>query len=183
MTSIFSMTARKMTRLGMVIAAACVLVTGCAYSPGDPRKETKDENEYTDYTTRKTVFGDGGISFFGTDNNSDSGGALGVNSFLWRASLETISFMPINTADAFGGVIITDWYSPPESPSERFKLNVYILGRTLRADGIKVSVFRQLRDRSGTWADAAVPDGTAPKVEDSILTKARMLRHQTLTAQ
>ncbi|WNK00241.1 DUF3576 domain-containing protein [Thalassospiraceae bacterium LMO-JJ14] len=183
MTSIFPMTTRKMTRLGTVILAACVLLTGCAYSPGDPRNEAKDENEYTDYKTRKTVFGDGGLSFFGNDSNNNSGGALGVNSFLWRASLETISFMPINTADAFGGVIITDWYSPPESPSERFKLNVYILGRTLRADGIKVSVFRQLRDRSGNWADAVVPDGTAPKVEDSILTKARMLRHQTLTAQ
>lgn len=179
MTPIFT----TMTRLGMVIMAASVLATGCSYTPGDPRQNNREEDEYTDYANRKTIFGDGGINLFGTEKKDESGGALGVNSFLWRASLETISFMPINTADAFGGVIITDWYSPPESPSERFKLNVYILGRTLRADGVKVSVFRQLRDRSGNWVDATVPDGTAPKVEDSILTKARMLRHQTLTAQ
>jgi len=179
MTPIFS----KMTRLGMVIVTAGVLATGCSYTPGDPRVSKQEDNEYTDYENRKTIFGEGGFNFLGSDKNQDSGGTLGVNSFLWRASLETISFMPINTADAFGGVIITDWYSPPESPSERFKLNVYILGRTLRADGVKVSVFRQLRDRAGTWTDAAVPDGTAPKVEDSILTKARMLRHQTLTSQ
>ncbi|MEQ8319599.1 MAG: DUF3576 domain-containing protein [Rhodospirillales bacterium] len=184
MTSNFSVMIRKMTCLGMAVLASGVLLSACTYNPGDPRTETKDENEYTDYEKRKTVFGEGGLNFFGSDSDTNNGGgALGVNSFLWRASLETISFMPINTADAFGGVIITDWYSPPESPEERFKLNVYILGRTLRADGVKVSVFRQLRDRSGGWADATVPNGTAPKVEDSILTKARMLRHQTLTSQ
>ncbi len=180
MTPIFT----RMTRLGMVIIAAGVFATGCAYTPGDPQSDTyRDENEYTDYENRKTIFGEGGLNLFGSEAEKQGGGSLGVNSFLWRASLETISFMPINTADAFGGVIITDWYSPPESPSERFKLNVYILGRTLRADGVKVSVFRQLRDRSGSWVDATVPNGTAPKVEDSILTKARMLRHQTLTSK
>jgi hypothetical protein len=172
---------RWMTRLGMVIVTACVFATGCSYTPQDPLQEVTQDSVTTDPSARKTIFGEGGINFFGTDNNTTN--SLGVNSFLWRASLETISFMPINTADAFGGVIITDWYSPPESPSERFKLNVYILGRTLRADGVKVSVFRQLRDRTGTWVDASVPNGTAPKVEDSILTKARMLRHQTLTSQ
>lgn len=180
MTPIFT----RMAKLGMVVIAASVFLTACeSYKAGDPKKLTRDENENTDFSKRETIFGDGGFSLFGSDSNTGGGASLGVNSFLWRASLETISFMPINTADAFGGVIITDWYSPPESPSERFKLNVYILGRTLRADGVKVSVFRQLRDRTGNWIDATVPDGTAPKVEDSILTKARMLRHQTLTAQ
>lgn len=172
-----------MSRAGMMLVIFSVLVSGCAYTPKDPRTQTKDDNELTDYSKRKTVFGTGGFNFFGNETTQDGGGSLGVNSFLWRASLETISFMPINSADAFGGVIITDWYSPPESPSERFKLNVYILGRTLRADGVKVSVFRQLKDRTGAWADATVPSGTAPKVEDSILTKARILRHQTLTAK
>ena len=70
-----------------------------------------------------------------------------------------------------------------ESPRERFKLNVYILGRTLRADGVKIAVFRQLRDPGGQWADANVPTGTGSKIEESILTKARILRHQTLTTQ
>ena len=158
-----------------------VAVSGCAYTPFENVNE--DDPADTDYETRKTVFGEGGLgNLLGDSSKSDSGGALGVNSFLWRASLETISFMPINTADAFGGVILTDWFSPPESPGERFKLNVYILGRTLRADGVKVSVFRQVRDAQGAWVDSEVPDITAPKVEDSILTKARILRHQTLTS-
>lgn len=161
------------------LLVATLALTGCAYTPFDNVNE--DDPADTNYETRKTVFGEGGMgNFLGTSKNNDAGGSLGVNSFLWQASLETISFMPINTADAFGGVIITDWFSPPESPSERFKLNVYILGRTLRADGVKVSVFRQVRDAQDTWTDTEVPDGTAPKVEDSILTKARILRHQTL---
>lgn len=156
-----------------------VAISGCAYTP--QKIADREDGADTDYANRKTIFGEGG---FGNlfDNKSDgTANSLGVNSFLWRASLETISFMPINTADAFGGVIITDWFSPEESPNERFKLNVYILGRTLRADGVKVTVFRQIRDGSG-WSDTTIPDITAPKIEDSILTKARMLRHQTITA-
>lgn len=164
------------------LLTAAVVISGCAYTPFEDVNEDQDPAD-TNYETRKTVFGEGGIgNLLGNSNNNDSGGAIGVNSFLWRASLETISFMPINTADAFGGVIITDWFSPPESPGERFKLNVYILGRTLRADGVKVSVFRQVRDPSGNWTDSEVPEATAPKVEDSILTKARILRHQTLVS-
>ena len=73
--------------------------------------------------------------------------------------------MPVNTADSFGGVILTDWHTPPEAPSERFKLNVYILDRKLRADGVRVAVFRQIQDRTGNWKDAAVPDETGIKIE------------------
>ncbi len=170
---------RSVWRTILSVLAVCIAVTSCAYTPTE--QVERDEGLATDYENRKTIFGEGGIgNFFGSESDK-SGSALGVNSFLWRASLETISFMPINTADAFGGVILTDWYSPPESPGERFKLNVYILGRTLRADGVKVAVFRQVRDGAG-WSDTTVPDITAPRIEDSILTKARMLRHQTLTS-
>ena len=173
-------TRNKIARGFVALCAVAVLASACSYQPIDIEK--KNEDETTDYSKRQTIFGEGGLgNLFGSDNNRNDGSALGVNSFLWRASLETISFMPINTADAFGGIIITDWYSPPESPRERFKMNVYILGRTLRADGIKVAVFRQVRDTAGGWSDSAVPDGTAPSIEDSILTKARMLRHQTLS--
>jgi hypothetical protein len=104
---------------------------------------------------------------------------LGVNSFLWRASLDTMSFMPFASADPFGGVIITDWYSAPASPNERMKVTIYILDRKLRADGLKVVVFRQTHDANG-WADAAVNPDTATKLEDAILTRARELRLATL---
>jgi hypothetical protein len=103
-------------------------------------------------------------------------GQLGVNTYLWRASLDTISFMPVASADPFGGVIITDWYSPPESPSERFKVNIFILDRQLRSDGIRATVFRQTQTQDGHWIDSPVDAKTATDFENSILTRARQLR-------
>ena len=108
---------------------------------------------------------------------------IGVNAYLWRASLETIDFMPLAQADPFGGVIITDWYSPPETPGERFKLNVYILDTELRADGVKVAVFRQVNGTDSGWVDAAVDSGTATAIEDNILTRARELRIAAINTQ
>ncbi|HEX3810497.1 MAG TPA: DUF3576 domain-containing protein [Rhizomicrobium sp.] len=100
---------------------------------------------------------------------------LGVNSFLWHASLDTLNFMPLASADPYGGVIITDWYSAPENPNERMKLTVYILDRRLRADGLKIAVFRQTKSADG-WVDAQVNPDTAGKLEDAILTRARELK-------
>lgn len=100
---------------------------------------------------------------------------VGVNSYLWHATLDTLSFMPLASADPFGGVIITDWYSSPTDPNERLKITIYILDRRLRADGIKIAVFRQNRSNEG-WVDAAVNAETATKLEDAILTRARELR-------
>lgn len=108
------------------------------------------------------------------------GAGIGVNSYLWRASLDTIAFMPLSSADPFGGVIITDWHSPEGVFQERFKMNVFILVRSLRADGVRVSIFRQVRDRGGSWRDAGVPVQTASRIEDAILTRARQLRSESL---
>lgn len=104
---------------------------------------------------------------------------LGVNSYLWHATLDTLRFMPLASADPFGGVIITDWYSAPEDPNERMKVTVYILDRNLRADGLKIAVFRQTSSTSG-WVDAQVNPDTATKLEDAILTRARELRLATV---
>lgn len=101
---------------------------------------------------------------------------VGVNGYLWRASLDTLRFMPLASADPIGGTIITDWFSPPETPNERFKANVYILDRQLRADALRVSVFHQMRDKTGQWTDAGVDPATNGKVENAILTRARQLR-------
>ena len=84
--------------------------------------------------------------------------------------------MPRAAADPFGGVIITDWFSPPETQDERFKVTVYILGRDLRADGIRAAVFRQRQSATGSWIDAAVENRTPVDLENAILTRARQLR-------
>jgi hypothetical protein len=100
---------------------------------------------------------------------------LGVNGFLWRATLDTLNFMPLSSADPVGGVVISDWYAPPEKPDEHMKVTVYILDRRLRADAVKVSVFRQVRGANG-WADAQTNPDTGIRLENAILSRARELR-------
>jgi Domain of unknown function (DUF3576) len=101
---------------------------------------------------------------------------LGVNSFLWRATLDTVSFMPLTSADPFGGVVITDWYEDTQAQGERFKMNILILDKQLRADGLKVTVFRQVKDETGQWRDVEASSQTARTIEDAILTRARQLK-------
>ena len=101
---------------------------------------------------------------------------IGVNSYLWRASLDTLAFMPLQSADPFGGIIITDWYGVPEDRSERFKVTVYILDRALRSDGVRARVFRQHLSDSGAWVDEPANAELDRQLEDTILTRARELR-------
>ena len=140
-----------------------------------------------------SVLGPSGVSVgnfrFGGDGSEPEGGpatggpGIGVNSYLWRGALDTVSFMPVTSADPFGGVILTDWYTPPEALNERFKVNVYILGRELRADGIRVAVFHQVRDETDVWIDAEIDPATPNALEETILTRARELRVASLAAQ
>ena len=176
-----------MMRSCLVAAAVILFLAGCS--------DATVEHDYPDTLYRhlpdshgstylpkgggQTIFGEGGINILGGDREQGGGSGIGVNSFLWRASLDTLSFMPLASADPFGGVIITDWFAPPETPDERFKVTVYILDRRLRADGLKVAVFRQQKGASG-WTDAAVEVATHTEIENNILARARELRIASL---
>lgn len=105
---------------------------------------------------------------------------IGVNSYLWRASLDTLSFMPLLQTDSNGGVIVTDWYVNPQSPNERMKMTVTILDQDLRADALRVAASRQTNN-GGTWVDAPVRAATVQKMEQIILGKARDLRRSAIT--
>ena len=122
-----------------------------------------------------SIFGKDGLVLFGKKKQEAAPNGVAVNSFLWRASLDTLSFLPLSSADPFGGVIITDWYSPQETPDRRFKATAYILDRDLRADGVRVTLFQQRRDGSG-WTDVPVDSKTSTDLENTILTRARQLR-------
>jgi len=106
--------------------------------------------------------------------------AIGVNSYLWRATLDTLAFMPLASADPYGGVIVTDWYLNPEKPDERFKCTVYILDTRLRGDALKVTVFKEVGNGQGGWAPSQASDQTSIDIENAILTKARQLRLSNL---
>ncbi|MBL8645255.1 MAG: DUF3576 domain-containing protein [Rhodospirillaceae bacterium] len=161
-------------------------LAACGSSPsGDSYRTSPDYRAQSpgEAENRDTIFSPGGIgsgiNLFGSDKEGRDG-AVAVNAFLWRASLDTLAFLPLASVDPFGGVIITEWYAPPETPDERFKVNVYILGRTLRADGLKVSVFRQINDGQGRWSDAPVGADVPREFEDAVLTRARQLRLQAV---
>lgn len=149
----------------LLLAAAAVLLVACG-------------NRADEMVSTST---DSGRSWFwpfrgGSDDEETSKmPQLGVNSFLWRATLDTLNFMPLSSADPIGGVVISDWYAPPERPDEHMKVTVYILDRRLRADAVKVSVFRQTRNANG-WADAQTNPDTGIRLENAILSRARELR-------
>ena len=105
---------------------------------------------------------------------------IGVNSYLWRAAIDTLSFAPLVSADSNGGVIVTDWYSRPNNPGERVKLTVSILDRDLRADALRVAASRQVNQGNG-WVEAPVTAATVQKLEDIILTRARDLRRASVS--
>lgn len=150
-----------------------VLISACAADPNTSYPQIAEDQRKE---ARGKLTGEG-LSIFGDDEEKNTPGtALGVNSFLWRATLDTLSFMPLASADPFGGVVLTDWYEDPKTPGERFKVNALILDKTLRADGVRISLFKQTKTAQGQWADAPVDNTLSRKLEDSILTRARQLR-------
>ena len=105
--------------------------------------------------------------------------AIGINGYLWRASLDALSALPLAETDSSGGVILTDWFINPDAPTERLKVSVFILDKTLRADAVKVMVIKQELNE-GVWTDASVRAGTALQIENTILTRARELRIRSI---
>lgn len=166
--------------------ALSLLAVGCANdgqtSTTNPGREAilKSENVPKDMSRQTFDSDPGGIYLFGgpssKTSSSPGGSGIAVNSYLWRATLDSISFMPLASADPFGGVIITDWYAPPETPDERFKITIYVLDRDLRADGVRAAVFKQHHDVNGSWVDTQVDPKTNTDLENAILTRARQLR-------
>ena len=146
-------TIRNLGRAGLVAVAALALVS-CGGGKGRPKADLA--------ASRVTT--------------------IGVNSYLWRASLEALSFMPLLQTDSNGGVIVTDWYANPNNPGERMKVTVAILDQDLRADALRVAASRQV-NQNGIWVDAPVQAASVQKLEDVILTKARDLRRQAGAAK
>jgi len=144
----------------MIAALGALTLAGCAHHDNGPQ-----------------VYNGGGFHLLGGGHSTGPVvQGIGVNAYLWRATLDTLSFMPLASADPYGGVVMTEWYANPEKQDERFKCTVYILDTRLRADGLAVTVFKQVKDGSGAWVDSAASDQTSTDIENAILTRARQLR-------
>ena len=128
------------------------------------------------------LLGKGGISFSGitgnNKNNSSTTITMSVNPFLWRGALETIDFMPLSSADQIGGTIITDWYSTMSNENERCKLNIFITGRELNTENLRVTSFcQEFKDPS--WINKEVNKENNIKIDNAILNKAKKLKLQS----
>ncbi|MBL4590108.1 MAG: DUF3576 domain-containing protein [Alphaproteobacteria bacterium] len=166
------------TLLAIIATSALLTLNGCSginteakYPTGADRASTETNGGI--YAEAPTIWGNG-KSLLNQKGDEAKSEGITVNSFLWHAALDTVSFMPLASADPFGGTILTDWHSDTSAPHERIKLNVFILGKELKGSAVKVTVFKQVK--TGTWVNVDPAPETARKLEDAILTRARQLR-------
>jgi hypothetical protein len=160
----------------MMLAVALAL-TACAAAKPNPTPPYFSGHDGPGDPMTNRVGGEAGLSLaFGYDGSpvGPPGPGIGVNPFLWRGALEALGTAPLITADPFGGVIITDWYSRPGDAGERFKTTAFIGGSDLRGDGVSVSVFRQI-SQGGSWVDAPVRPGMQTEIQTKVLDRARQL--------
>ena len=177
------MTIKRLPLLPFLLVGTMALA-GCgtgAISPNQIPDNYSGEGGPNSQSSRLIGSATGGDVILGTAKNKPAdnggGGGLGVNAYLWRGALDTLSFMPLASADPFGGVIITDWYQPQGANGERFKATAYILSRELRADALRLAMFRQV-EQKGQWVDAPMSLTTVSEIENRVLSRARTLRAQ-----
>ena len=183
------------TKLLSVFLAAAVL-SGCG---SDPEKPQPTVDVPPPAPSSKAESGDTGVfgwlgvscdsSTPSTSSSSSSSSSSGlkpedrkgvaVNAYLWRSSLDSLSFMPMEQTDPFAGIIKTGWYTPPSTPNERLKVSVFILDTRLRAEAVRVSIFKEAKKPAGEWATATVDPETVTKLENVILDRARQLKIQS----
>lgn len=153
----------------------CGVVAGCG-APNSDVPVGREDRRKRDFGK---VFGEEFLLFGGPPKPGQTGVGMSssVNPLLWRASLDTLSFMPLASTDSMGGVIVTEWYQRPDQSNERHKITVRILDRQLRADALQVKIFKQTKVQGG-WQDGETQPSLSTDLEDIILTRARQLRVQ-----
>ena len=175
----------------ITISLSGFLITGCSLDDAEivrappaedlvlkrERERREAEGSSEDDSFVGNLFKD--ISVFGKKGATGGGGGIGVNKYIWKATLDTLAFMPLVSADPFGGVVITDWHSESEKSKEKFKIVAYIIGKELRVDGIKIAVFKKIKNDNGDWVDKKSSKVLQNKVEDAILTRARKFKIQS----
>jgi hypothetical protein len=156
-----------------------MMLSACENIETTPYEKPKDPNDIGSFITGKDK---SGISLNDLLNPRASGtGSMPVNALLWRASLDTVSVIPIDDIDTFGGTILTEWYPHPEQANQRIKIAVFILDRELRADAIRVNVYLQ-ENQNNNWTDIGIDRDFGRKMEDLILTRAREIRSTNVNA-
>ena len=168
-------------RIALGALAGTLALSACGDLDTQPAIERVDPEE-ADLTRDRPASRIGDVIAFNRAVGPD-GERMPINRHLWRASLETLSFLPLASTDPFTGVIATDWAASADTPGERYKVTVFITEPELQARALNVAVFRETRDEGGTWTPAPVSEATPRRLEDAILTRARQLRVAQLAAE
>ncbi len=164
------------------ILTALLLLPGCSYFSGSGENTAPETQSEKRRIEQGTVSGSerGFLIFGGPDKEAGDNVGITVNAFLWKATLDTLSFMPLSSADPFGGTILTDWHSV--TPDERFKANAFVIGKVLRSDAIRLTLFKQQRAMND-WVDVPADEATARQLENAILNRARQLKQASLATE
>lgn len=166
----------NMMKKNISLLLTLLLLTCCSKMPEGEASYPKSRDQQEEERVGKLT-GDEGIVLFGGKKRSGGGiEGISVNSYLWRASLDTVYFMPLLSADPFGGTILTDWYKLSTKAKERYKLNVYVIGGELKSDAIRVTAFKQKQDHKGSWVDVENDSTMAKDIENKILIRAREIK-------
>jgi hypothetical protein len=160
------------------LVCAAALLAACGSDPEKPAPTVDAPPPPPTQTAEAQTPGGSVFDWFGGEGSSDERKGVAVNTYLWRASLDALSFMPMEQTDPFGGTIKTGWYTPGTAPNERLRVAVYILDSRLRADALRVSVFKEVKKPTGEWTDTSVDPETVTKLENLILNRARALKIQ-----
>ena len=170
---------RKVSLKLALALCALSLIAGCDQPPRKAAYTAMTPEDRARLKEPDTVLGEPLFTTNKRKKAAKESGALGVNAYLWRASLDTLSFMPLATLEPFSGAIMTEWYTPPGVENERMKVTVIILDRELRPDGLRVSVFHQVHDPKKGWMDVTVTQDVPDHLERTILTRARSLKYES----
>lgn len=166
-----------MRKIYLGIGLVSLALAGCESGP-----VTGDDSDILDHKARRNkelgnLFGDDIFTFGNSKKSSAEATGITVNEYLWRASLDTISFMPLRSVDPFGGVILTEWYTPDSNKNERLKVDVFILDKQLKANGVRVAIHKQVFNaQTKQWNDKVVDPSSINELEEAILTRARQLK-------
>ena len=161
----------------LIIALSLFTLTACnGLRGGNPDESYPKSREQMEDERIGKITGEDGFVVVGGKKKSGASEGINVNGYLWRATLDTVYFMPLLSADPFGGTVLTDWYRASTSTKERYKLNILITGTELRSDAIKVAAFKQ-KLSGNNWVDVNTDTKIAQEIEDKILLRARELKY------
>ena len=130
--------------INTILVVSLIFISGCNYTKGD-RPLERDRPLQAEDKRKKNIKEGRGVSLGKVldRGRGKTNYEFSTSNPMWRASLETLDFLPLATVDYSGGIIITDWYSENSSKQESIKISLRFLGNDVRSESLKVIVHKK----------------------------------------